>query len=104
MDREHNAQKFRIPEGKDLLEDVRIDGSIILKWTLKQVLGVRTRFNRFNWLRLGTRGFFLFFFVNMEIDPEVSKVVNFLTGWSTAGFIRRILFHSMKQFVHILCY
>ena len=61
MDREHNAQKFRIPEGKDLLEDVRIDGSIILKWTLKQVLGVRTRFNRFNWLRLGTRGFFLFF-------------------------------------------
>jgi len=42
--------------------------------------------------------------MNMEIVPEVSKVVNFLTGSSTAGFIRRILFHSLKQFVHILCY
>jgi hypothetical protein len=57
MDREHNAQKFRIPERKDFLKDVRIDGSIILKWTLKQVLGVRTRFNC---LRLGSRGFFFF--------------------------------------------
>jgi len=80
------------------MEDVCIAGSIILKWIVKQVVGVWTRFN---WLRLGSRGSF---FVNMEIDPEVSKVINFLTGSSIAGSIRRILFHSMKQFVHVLCY
>jgi len=69
-----------------------------IKVDLKQVVGVWTRFN---WLRLGSRGSF---FVNKEIDPEVSKVVNFLTGWSTTGFVRKILFCSMKHFIHILCY
>lgn len=37
MDREHNAQKLRIPERKDLLEDVCIDESIILKWILNRL-------------------------------------------------------------------
>jgi len=55
VDGEQNAQKFRIPERKNLLEDVCIDGSIILKLIVKQVVVVWTRFNC---LRLGSRGSF----------------------------------------------
>jgi hypothetical protein len=80
-----------ILKGRDFLEDLGVDGNIILKWILEKQGGmVRTGFI---WLRIGTNGGTC---EHGNGPKSCIKGVKFLTSLATVSFLRKTVLHVVS--------
>jgi hypothetical protein len=82
------------PEGKNHLQDLDIEDSVLLKW----ILQTRMPTNGLVWLTTGTSGGAI---LNMIMKFRVIFLEKFLVSWGGGGLIpsRRILLQEVSQSV-----